>query len=433
AFVVLYPHPVCAAVPWPGETWSAAVDLTGLNPAGWSSNLSGAYWNPVSRRLWVCLNGPALFWSLKEDGAGGFLIDQSYTGTGDLEGITQMDTDGGRVLMADEQARIVRAYQASDGAAAGTWFLDIIPDWGNSGPEGIAFIPDEWLARSLFVDGSGNLYPQSVHGAAGFGGILLVAVQYNGWVYAVDLKNDGTYTFVGRYLTSRTESCEVTFDASTGRLYILHNIDGNFIEITDLMSVVSGVDRKFVTIEEVQVPSGSNIEGFALTPALTPSRTVGDHWCFFTDDSNVGGALRWFSQLFPALTMASGDGQTASAGSALAVPPSVYARDAFGNPLSDFEVTFAVVSGGGSVTDLDRSTGANGLASVDAWVLGPVPSENLLTASGAGLNGSPQVFTATATAPMPAATVPGGMALAALLLLAGVCTIKKRKTRSERL
>ncbi len=395
ALALALPSTAAAVTAWPGEMWGASTNLTSLAPADWAGNLSGAYWNPETRRLWVCTNGPAKFWSLRGDGAGGFVVEQAYTGTGDLEGITQVSTAPDRVFVVDEQARTIRAYRVSDGAAVTSWLLDTIPAWGNSGPEGIAFVPDAWLARNNFVDGGGNPYPQSVHGANGFGGILFVAVQTSGWVYAFDLRTDGTHTFVGRYLSSRAESCEMTFDASIGKMYILHNTDGNLLEITDLTSSVSGADRRFNTRTEVQVPSGSNIEGFALTPALTAENAAGDHWCFFTDDSNADGALRWFTQLSPHLEKRDGEGQTAETGSPVAVAPSVAASDPFATPLPDFPVTFAAESGGGFAVDGEAVTDSDGVARVGAWVLGAQPGLNTLTASGAGLGGSPQTFTAT--------------------------------------
>lgn len=392
---LLFPTAAMAVTAWPGESWSASTNLTSLNPTGWVSNLSGAYWNPATRRLWVCTNKPAKFWSLRENGSGGFLIEREYTGTGDLEGITQISTVADRVLLVDEQARTIRSYRVSDGAALTTWFLSTIPDWGNSGPEGLAFVPDTWLTRNAFVDGSGAPYPQSVQGASGFGGIVFVAVQTSGWVYAFDLRTDGTYTFVGRYLTSRNESCEMTFDDTVGKMYILHNIDGNLLQTTDLTSTASGSDRRFNTSAEFQVPSGSNIEGFGLTPALTATNAVGDNWCFFTDDDNANGALRWFKQLHSRLEKHAGDGQTAGAGSVVAIPPSVLADDPFSNPLPGFSVTFAATAGGGSVTGGNATTDLSGVATVGAWILGASPGANTLTASGVSLNGSPQSFTAS--------------------------------------
>jgi hypothetical protein len=393
--LLLWRSSAAGATAWPAESWTAATDLTALDPSGWVKNLSGGYWNPVTRRLWVCTNSPAKFWSLKEDGVGGFAIEREYTGSGDLEGITQISTVPDRVFAIDEQARTIRSYRISDGAAQTTWLLSAIPDWGNSGPEGIAFVPDAWLARSGFTGANGSPYPQSVYGANGFGGLVFIAVQTSGWVYAFDLKTDGTYTYVGRYLTTRTESCELTFDASVGRLYILHNIGGNFLQVTDLTSTVSGSDRRFSAVAEFQVPSTSNIEGFALTPAMVSATAVGDNWCFFTDDDNANGALRWFKQLHSRLAKLSGDGQTAGTGAPVALPPAVQATDGFANPLAGFGVGFAVASGGGAVAGAAATADATGRAAVGSWTLGAVPGPNTLTATAAGLVNSPLTFTAT--------------------------------------
>ncbi|MCC6695207.1 MAG: SdiA-regulated domain-containing protein [Candidatus Hydrogenedentes bacterium] len=420
--------PLALGAEWPGETWAESTDLTALNPTGWASNLSGAFWNPETRRLWVCTNGPAKFWSLSEDGAGSFALEREYAGTGDLEGITQIDAASDRVFVIDESARILRAYRIDTGAAAGSWTLSDIPDWGNSGPEGIAFVPDVWLGQSGFVDGSGVAYPQSVHGSAGFGGVLFVAIQTNGWVYAFDLRTDGTQTFVGRYLTSRTESCELAFDASTRRMYILHNTGGNWIEVTDLTSTLVGGDRKFTTMSEIQVPSESNIEGFALTPAATVSGTPGDRWSFFTDDSAESGALRWFRELPSNMTKHAGDNQTSRAGEAVSVPPAVVARDAYGNPIPGLAIVFSIESGGGSITGGNATSDASGIAAVGSWTLGDSASVNTLSAACAGLSGSPQQFTATVQPSMPASTGVGSAALVLLCLVAGFVRVQVTAT-----
>lgn len=386
-----------AGDPWPGETWSTSSDLTFLNPSGWSTNLSGAYWNPVTRRLWVA-NNSGNFSVLKET-AGSFTIERTYSPGGDLEGITQVDpaSAADRVYLMVENAEDIRAYSISSGTQMESW--DLTPTIGalaNSGTEGIAFIPNVWLAASGFRDKNGSLYPNSVHGANGIGGIMLVAVQTAGYVYAVDLKKDGTHTFVGKYKTSRNESCDLAFDASIGRLYILHNIDGNILEVTDLTSTTYGADRKFTTLREFQVPSDSNIEGFAITPALKSDKTLGDGWCFFTDDNNASGALRWFKQLPSPISIHAGNNQSAIVSTAVPIPPSVLVLDAFKNPLPGFAVTFAVGSGGGFCTGANTTTQPSGVATVGSWTLGPNPGANTLLASGVRLGGSPLTFNATA-------------------------------------
>jgi adhesin/invasin len=100
-----------------------------------------------------------------------------------------------------------------------------------------------------------------------------------------------------------------------------------------------------------------------------------------------------------------GDGQTANAGSPLAVAPAVRVVDAAGIGVPGFTVTFAVTGGGGGVTGGEALTNVNGFASVGSWVMGRTPGTNTLTATAGSLQGSPVTFTATAVAAAPATIV----------------------------
>ncbi|HEY6157905.1 MAG TPA: Ig-like domain-containing protein, partial [Gemmatimonadales bacterium] len=104
------------------------------------------------------------------------------------------------------------------------------------------------------------------------------------------------------------------------------------------------------------------------------------------------------------IALNAGDGQSATTGTAVASPPSVIVRDASNNPVQGVGVTFAVATGGGSITAADQTTNASGIATVGSWTLGTTAGSNTLTASAAGLTGSPVTFTATGTAG-PAATL----------------------------
>ncbi len=91
-----------------------------------------------------------------------------------------------------------------------------------------------------------------------------------------------------------------------------------------------------------------------------------------------------------------GNGQNAVAGTAVTTAPRVRVVDGSGNPVSGLTVTFAVISGGGSITGSTDVTGNDGIAEVGSWTLGSTPGTNTLKATCAGLPGS-LTFTATGT------------------------------------
>src|SRR5207302_111187 len=93
-----------------------------------------------------------------------------------------------------------------------------------------------------------------------------------------------------------------------------------------------------------------------------------------------------------------GSGQTAPAGSAVPIAPSVIVTDPFGNPVSGVSVTFAPGPRSGSVTGATQTTDGSGIAAVGSWTLGMTAGGNTLTATSGSLSGSPVTFTATGTA-----------------------------------
>ena len=109
----------------------------------------------------------------------------------------------------------------------------------------------------------------------------------------------------------------------------------------------------------------------------------------FTATGTAGAAAQ--------IALNAGNSQTVNAGTAVGTPPSVIVKDANGNPVSGVSVTFAVASGGGSITGAAPTTNASGIATVGSWTLGATAGTNTLTATAAGLTGSPVTFTATGT------------------------------------
>jgi len=99
-----------------------------------------------------------------------------------------------------------------------------------------------------------------------------------------------------------------------------------------------------------------------------------------------------------------GAGQMAAVNTTVSVPPAVRVTDAGGNPVPRAAVTFAVASGGGSVSPSGPVlTDFDGVAAASSWTLGPSAGANTLTAAaaGSGISGNPATFTATATVGPP--------------------------------
>ena len=94
-----------------------------------------------------------------------------------------------------------------------------------------------------------------------------------------------------------------------------------------------------------------------------------------------------------------GNGQTTTAGTAVAIAPSAIVKDRAGNAVNGVNVTFAVTGGGGTVNPTTPiATNGSGVAQVTSWTLGSTAGPNTLSATAAGLSGSPLSFSATGTA-----------------------------------
>ena len=108
-----------------------------------------------------------------------------------------------------------------------------------------------------------------------------------------------------------------------------------------------------------------------------------------------------------AVSIQAGNNQSATAGTAVTVPPAVLVRDRFNNPVAGTTVLFSVDAGGGSVTAAGATTNASGIATVGSWTLGSTIGTNRLLALvvANGITGNPVTFTATGTAGSAASLV----------------------------
>ena len=99
-----------------------------------------------------------------------------------------------------------------------------------------------------------------------------------------------------------------------------------------------------------------------------------------------------------------GDNQSAAAGATLPTAPSVKVTDAGDNPIAGVAVTFAVGTGGGSITGGSTTTNASGIATVGSWRLGTTAGPNTLIVTSPAISGATVTFQAAAGAG-PAANV----------------------------
>jgi len=206
--------------------------------------------------------------------------------------------------------------------------------------------------------------------------------QINGTVFT------GTNTIAAQDAFGNTVT---TFDASANNVII--TTSPNDGAITGLGSGNNAV------LNQVGNFSGGIIN---VTGLLKFLGILGSHT--FTATSAIGtkagisGTVNIIGGAATQIALNAGDSQTATAGSAVATPPGVIVKDANNSPVSGVTVSFAVASGGGIATGLSATTNASGIATIGSWTLGTTVGTNTLTATGAGLTGSPITFTATSVA-----------------------------------
>lgn len=296
---------------WPASPWPNGINLTPIMDAAGVNDLSGLHFNPANNRLYAVQNDGrvrVLQWNA---------IDSNFTQIankaidGGPEGITQANLAANEFYTIDENNYEIRRYTYTSNFSSVTefkhWNLLSAPspmeDTGNTGPEGIVFVPDSFLSAVGFISQqTGQLYTST----KGLGGLFFVAHQDGGyvWVFDVNPNTNNDFAYVGKYKTNREESCDLAFDRSTHLMYILHNISANNkLEVTDLTSSMVSGERKFTVINEFALPDtnddNDNIEGFALVPKCETNSIAGAWLCRDVGNNDASSilqsALRWFN------------------------------------------------------------------------------------------------------------------------------------------
>lgn len=293
---------------FPSVNWSNAQNISSALPSE-SYELSGLYWNDFKKQLFIVCDGGKLVVLNFNASSNSYTTLANINNLGGPEGITQVDNTTNEFYTVDENTYQIRKYALSSNYTSVTlrnsWNLLAAPspmtDTGNTGPEGLTFVPDWFLKRVGFISSAtGKAYSSS----KGMNGLIFIAHQSGGYVWAFDVNpavNDD-FLYVGKYKTGEDESCDLAFDNSTGLMYILHNTGSNFLEVTDLSTTLSSGVYKFNTSAEYFVPnpsSGSkNVEGFTLSPKYSNNAKVMAWFCRdVTSSSESADCLRWFYPL----------------------------------------------------------------------------------------------------------------------------------------
>ncbi|MBC23532.1 MAG: hypothetical protein CMJ32_06400 [Phycisphaerae bacterium] len=279
--VTVLAYTTAAQSPWPAEPLADAENLTSLEGPGtndFHEDLSGACYDAVADRVWICRNGPgsaaSKIWSLVRSDSGSWEIEYidgqrcEWTGFGDLEGITMAEEGTRRVLCVIEGIDRIREYDLSIPGQKDLLTQWNISQWtgadGGAGAEGITLVPDDSLVEHGFVDASGA--PRT--SLLGMGGLVMIGHQEGGYIHVFDLgQGNDNVDFVGTYETSRAETCGLEFDRSTGLLYAWHDSSFDELEVLCLDSS-RGTDgtRRFQTFAMYDAPFSGSIEGMAIVP-----------------------------------------------------------------------------------------------------------------------------------------------------------------------
>src|SRR4029077_17630132 len=108
--------------------------------------------------------------------------------------------------------------------------------------------------------------------------------------------------------------------------------------------------------------------GIATVASWTLGNTAGSNTLTATSGSLNGSPVTFTAtgtaDAATQIAINAGNNQSATVGNSVATAPAVLVQDAHGNPVVGVGVTFAVATGGGSVTGGSQTTNASGIATV---------------------------------------------------------------------
>jgi hypothetical protein len=218
-------------------------------------------------------------------------------------------------------------------------------------------------------------------------------------------------------------SAAVGTTASLAPAVTLHDARGNGIANIWVHFAVTGggkvVNDSARTSTAGLASAGTWTLGTAAGPQTVVATASGLTPVIFTINTAAGPAFT--------IRKLSADSQNAVVATALVTAPSVRVLDQYGNPVSGATVTFAVLSGNGTLAGASKITGSNGIAAADSWTLGTVAGPQTVRADVSGLTAATITEITVASTPASIAIVGGnggngivGSSLASFSLLPSV-------------
>ena len=172
-----------------------------------------------------------------------------------------------------------------------------------------------------------------------------------------------------------------------------------FASLGDTVRIAASVlDAKSVAIATATVTWGSSSAAVATvgTTGLVTAVANGTTSVSATFGALADTAAITVAQVPTTISVSAGGSQSVVVNTAAVVAPAVRVDDARANPVPGVVVTFAVVTGNGTITGAVAATDATGIASVGSWTVGAAADTNTVTATatGTGITGNPVTFTA---------------------------------------
>ncbi|MFN6203753.1 MAG: beta strand repeat-containing protein [Acidobacteriota bacterium] len=219
-------------------------------------------------------------------------------------------------------------------------------------------------------------------------------------------QNDNSATSAGAAYVFNSQSVNIAINTGNNQISTVGAsvpINPGIVVQDQSNNPVSGVQVNYTIGSGGGIVTGgsqvTDSNGVATVGSWTLGNTVGSNTLIASVPGFIGSPLTFtatgIAGAATQIAIQSGNILTATVGTAVSINPSIIVRDAFNNPVSGTSVNFTVASGGGSITGSTQTTDANGIATVESWTLGNIAGTNTLTASAAGLIGSPVTFTVT--------------------------------------